>query len=714
MMSRLLFLFFALALGLPPAAWAQAPPEVPPAAPPAEVIPVAPAPPAVVPPVVVPPAVVPVPPAVSPPLVEPPVEVSPTAPVPPAPVDPPAALPPVVPPAAPAVPPVVSPAVAPPAVVPPAALPPGEPPAAPAVPPVVPPAAVPPAVVPPAAPAAAPPVVEPAAPEPVRVAAKIAVSLSARSLAPGQQAVLSYQISGAMDGVESYPQSIEVPGLTVAYNGQTQRFVAYNGERRREISVRYTVLAGEPGEYAIPAQGFWVDGQAVQGPAAALVVRAAAEGAGAADELTPTVQLSLGKTEFWKGEVVPLQVAVLVHPAVQPLSPFFPQVKTPNFAVNRFDRTAGLEAREVNGEIWRAWQMESVMTALQPGAQEFGPAELKAELLMPLPGQPSDPFGRQQGNRRTLTLSSNKLKVNVKELPTEGKPSDFAGAVGDFEISVEASPVALKAGDPIAVEIAVSGTGNFDAVTAPRLESTEGWRLYEPRVSQENRAWGVEPGRKTFTQILIPEKPLSEIPPFVLHCFNPATGQYVSRRSAPIALTLTGEFKAEGSAAGLESKDFAAPADASAPQEELGDILDQPLRGGAWMATAAAPLSVDPLLRHGAPALLLAALLGAGGWRRWRAAAQARRPAEGAPRRPEQVMADLQRGAPSQRDFYRLVSEFLGSAQCYYQRPPLPSEALDGVLQARDRWVYGADDPAAHQPVAEAERRRTLEILRQF
>ncbi len=561
---------------------------------------------------------------------------------------------------------------------------------------------------PPAAPAAGPD--QPS--QALREAPQITVSLSARTLAPGQQAVLSYQISGSVDGVQEYPRGIEVAGLTLAFSGQTQRFVAINGERRREISVRYSVLAAEPGEFVIPAQAFRVDGLEVQGPATAVTVRAAA-GAEVAEELAPTVQLSLGKTEFWKGEVVPLQVAVLVHPAVQPLSPFFPQVKTPNFAVNRFDRTSGLEAREVNGEIWRAWQMESAMTALQAGAQDFGPAELKAELLMPLPGQSNDPFGRQQGNRRTLTLGSNKVKVNVKELPTEGKPTGFAGAVGNFEISVEASPVALKAGDPIAVEIAVSGTGNFDAVTAPRLESTEGWRLYEPRVSQENRSWGVEPGRKTFTQILIPEKPLSQIPPFVLHCFDPATGQYVSRRSAPIAVTLTGEFKPEASAA-LESKDFAAPLDASAPREELGDILDQALSGGAWMATAAAPLPVDPLLRYGAPTLLLALLLGAGGLRRWRAAAAARRPAAGAPRRPEAVLADLRRGGANHRDFYRLVGEFLASAQFHRGRAPTASAALDGVLQERDRWVYGWDDPAGLAPVPEAARRRTLDILRQF
>ncbi len=130
------------------------------------------------------------------------------------------------------------------------------------------------------------------------------------------------------------------------------------------------------------------------------------------------------------------------------------------------------------------------------------------------------------------------------------------------------------------------------------MENTEGWRLYEPRVSQENRAWGTEPGRKSFSQILIPERNHTQIPSFTLHYFNPDTATYITRKSVPVALTVKGEFKAAGNPA-TEAKDFAAPSDASAPTEELGDILDQPLTAGPWLATAAAPIPVSRVLLHG-------------------------------------------------------------------------------------------------------------------
>lgn len=538
---------------------------------------------------------------------------------------------------------------------------------------------------------------------------RIAPVLSSRTVGVGQQVVLSYQITGAERGVEGYPEIIEVPGLTITFSGQTQRFTEINGARQMEVSFRFTVRGDLPGEYQIPAQFFKLDGREESAAPITITVR---EGEPVDEDFLPNVQLTVGKTEFWKGEVVPVNVAILVHPAVQPLSQFFPQVKTPNFAVNRFDRSAGLEAREVNGEVWRAWQMESVMTALQSGAQVFGPAEIKAELLMPTAGGAlNDPFlGRQQGSRRTLTLTSNNVSLNVKELPAEGRPADFSGAVGDFEIELQASPVSLNAGDPIAVEIGINGTGNFDAVTVPVMENTEGWRLYEPRISQENRGWGTEPGRKSFTQILIPEKNHTQIPPFVLHYFNPRTGAYVTRKSEPVLLTVIGEFKPASNAA-TDSKDFAAPVDASAPVEELGDILDQPLSGTPWMATAVAPIPVNRLLLHGVPALLMVLLIGQGLARRFRAAALARQPKPGSPREPFTVLADLRRTGRDRRTFYGLVNEYLVSVRHHQGRELAVDDGSKAITESRDRWLYGPDDAAAREAVPEAEHHRTLEIL---
>lgn len=536
---------------------------------------------------------------------------------------------------------------------------------------------------------------------------RVSPQLSARTIEPGQQAVLSYQISGAQEGLQDFPQIIEVPGLSITYSGQSRRVLPFNGTPQIEITLRYTVQGAAAGNYQIPAQTIKADNKEVQTAAVPVVVTEPAE---VDNELVPTVQLSLGRTEFWKGEVVPVRVAILMHPGVQQLSQFFPQIKTQGFAVNRFDRSGGMEAKQIGGVVWRAYQLESVLTAIQAGAQEFGPAEVKAELLIPFAGSVDDPFGRQQGNRRNLTLTSNTLKVNVKELPLEGRPADFGGAVGDFNLELEASPLTLNAGDPIALEIAVGGIGNFDAITAPKMESTEGWRLYAPRVSQENRAWGTEQGRKSFTQILIPEKAQTEIPAFVMHFFNPETGTYVTRRSQPIALTVTGEFKPAAAGAG-DAKDFAGAMEVPPPSEELGDILDQPLTDGKWLATAVAPVPVNRFFLHAVPAVFLLLLVGNGARRRWLAAAAARRPVEGTPREPHAVLTDLRRSGISRRAFHSLVNEYLGSVDFHQSRVLPDSEGSVRLIADRDRYLYGPEDDAARAVIPTDEQRGNLETL---
>ncbi|MDB6069454.1 MAG: hypothetical protein JWL81_625 [Verrucomicrobiales bacterium] len=536
---------------------------------------------------------------------------------------------------------------------------------------------------------------------------RVSPLLSARSIEPGQQAVLSYQITGAQEALQDFPQTIEVPGLSITYSGQSRRVLPFNGTPQIEITLRYTVQGATAGTYQIPAQTIKADNKEVQTAAVPVVITEPVE---VDNEFVPSVQLSVGRTEFWKGEVVPVKVSILMHPGVQQLSQFFPQIKTQGFAVNRFDRSGGMEARQINGVVWRAFQLESVLTALQAGAQEFGPAEVKAELLIPFAGSVDDPFGRQQGNRRNLTLTSNTLKVNVKELPLEGRPADFGGAVGDFNLELEASPLTLNAGDPIALEIAVGGIGNFDAIAAPKMESTDGWRLYAPRVSQENRAWGTEQGRKSFTQILIPEKMQTEIPPFVMHFFNPETGAYVTRRSQPIALTVTGEFKPAAAGPG-DARDFAGVQETPPPSEELGDILDQPLTDGKWLATAVAPVPVNRIFLHAAPAFLLLLVIGQGIRRRLIAAAAARRPVEGTPREPHAILTDLRRPGTSRHAFHALVNEYLGSVEFHQSRTLTDSPETARLIADRDRYLYGPADDASRAAIPVDEQRANLETL---
>jgi hypothetical protein len=575
---------------------------------------------------------------------------------------------------------------------------------------------------PPTAPTpAAPPAVNPApVPVPVPEAAKenniLEVLLSPSTLGVGEQAMMTVRVP---DGrrLERYPQTIDVSGLNIQFTGRNDMPYRIGGKPVNKMDLQYFIEALEPGAYAIPKQTFSIDGKIYTSKEVRLVV---SEGPPIEEAMKPQAQLAVGKTEMWEGEEVSVGVSVLLHRAIQITSNPFPVIKTDGVAISRFDRSARIDQAEINGQIWNAWQLPSSMVALKAGNLTLGPADVKLEVLVPTASTRADANGYYSTARRSLKVKSNSINIRVKPLPKEGKPDDFAGAVGNFQLTATSDtpsngPLAVKLGDPLAFELMVSGIGNFDAVSAPGLEKPDGLRAYKPKVSVENRSLGTEPGQKGFTQILFTDKPGPVSVVFTLPYFDPAAGKYAVAKSQPLEFIVTGDpvlVAAASNAAAAETRDFSGIGEAMVPGEDLQDILPNAVDGSRWYSLTAAAIAVNPLFLHGAPALLLALILGTGTVRRLRAWHLANRPPPYAPRECADIARDLRRGDLSLLQFYGFVSEYV-SAWLYWKKQPLPrpDEPLSQVLAARDRWLYAANAGAAAAPVPAEEQRHATAIV---
>jgi hypothetical protein len=527
--------------------------------------------------------------------------------------------------------------------------------------------------------------------------------------------VLSYRLDSAR-GLEEYPRSIEVDGLGIRFAGVSSQQLFSNGSLVRYIELRYLIEAETEGQYTIPPQSFTVDGQTLTSEPATLTVK---EGAAPIDgSMMPQVQLSASRTEIWKGELVPITVTVLMHPAVQIASQIFPTITSEGFAVARFDRVPSLDLQDVGNETWRVYRAQSVMTAMKPGKLTLGPAEVKADVLMPMAGGLRDPFGGMPSSRRSLKLKSNGIDITVRDLPPD-KPQGFAGAVGQFTIMARADnpgapPWQVNLGDPVAFEIAITGSGNFDSVGNPTLEDPAGFRTYPAKVSMENREWGSEPGEKRFTQLVFPEKSGSLKAVYSLSFFNPSSGQYETVRTEPLELIVTGQpatsAESGAAAAATESARDFSPLGTAAPSEDLQDILPQLLPQSTLRPLYSSVLPAPSGWWHAAPAAAAALLFAAGGIRRNKAARLASQPPPGTPRPCRSILADLRNANLTGSDFYALVSEYL-TAWSHHHQSPLPNHPdLSQVLARRDFWRY-ASPGSAELPLPPDERSRTLQIL---
>ncbi|MDA0748784.1 MAG: BatD family protein, partial [bacterium] len=147
-----------------------------------------------------------------------------------------------------------------------------------------------------------------------------------------------------------------------------------------------------------------------------------------------------------------------------------------------------------------------------------------------------DPFGQS----RQVTVRSEDIGLDVLPLPP-GAPSEFSGAVGQFQISASATPVQVRQGDPVSLKIAVSGTGNLGAVSQPVPASEDGFKLYDPKASVETETRnGRVGGRKLFEYVVIPQVAGKiEIPAFRLAYFDPNLKRYRTVETEAVSLVVT-------------------------------------------------------------------------------------------------------------------------------------------------------------------------------
>ena len=156
-----------------------------------------------------------------------------------------------------------------------------------------------------------------------------------------------------------------------------------------------------------------------------------------------------------------------------------------------------------------------------------------AKLSLPL----STGRGRPQSSNVLIT---NPVEVAVRPLPEEGKSTNFAGTVGQYQIHVQTDRQTIEAGDGFTLRVQVSGTGNIKTVPAPTVPTLPNMAIYDPQITD---AIGVVDskvrGSRTYEYVIIPSKAGDwTIPAIDYPYFDPQTESYQVARTASITINV--------------------------------------------------------------------------------------------------------------------------------------------------------------------------------
>ncbi len=356
---------------------------------------------------------------------------------------------------------------------------------------------------------------------------------------------LTYQV--IVRGANNPPTpEVEFPdSVRARYQGRSnQAFTStrvINGRSRtvtdRRYSYQYTLTAIDSGELTIPAPSVEIDGQRYVGPPTTF------ESLFPTEVETDEMTISIERNELYLNETVIVECSWWI--GEQTSGPSFSSSSLP-----RSFRITGLEPTsrgrdqisfELNGQ-----QMLGVIST--DSSDPFGrtkllfrfsitPTEVGTFDLGPIRAV----FTRQSNSRQGYKayIESNIERITVRNVPTEGRPKGYAGAMGAYQLKTQASNTVVNVGDPIVLTLKISAPEPMVGVDeAPDLSndprftdrfkiSSDGWRELRPR----------QRGQRVYeTTIRALNEHIDQIPPIELPSFNPTTESYRIYKSNPIDL----------------------------------------------------------------------------------------------------------------------------------------------------------------------------------
>jgi hypothetical protein len=281
------------------------------------------------------------------------------------------------------------------------------------------------------------------------------------------------------------------------------------------------------------------------------------------------IQVEVDKTDVYEGEQVTVSWYVYTRGQMESLDRLkFPDLR--GFWKEIIEEVPSIQFTEevVNGVPYRKALLAShALFPIKAGTAVIDEYKIKSRVRLPVEG-----FGGMSlGRAYEYTKSSERVKINVKPLPMEGRPKDFSGAVGQFDINSSVENQTVLANQPFSLKLRFEGNGNAKLIELPAIEWPPGLEVYDTK----SDAKFFKNGRsyKEFEILLIPRQVGElKIPAISVGMFDPQAKKYLSRATKEIVLKVEANPNGAAAAPGKvePGSPAAAPSSAAAP---AGSVL---------------------------------------------------------------------------------------------------------------------------------------------
>ena len=171
--------------------------------------------------------------------------------------------------------------------------------------------------------------------------------------------------------------------------------------------------------------------------------------------------------------------------------------------------------RRQNGEVVDVLRFHSEARCHTSVSQQFNPV-LSCDVLE---RRSRGFFSFSSSSTKRIRLSP--FTLTVHKLPSQNRPANFSGAVGEFKLNGTLSKSSVRPGDIITLSLELKGSGWLNDAPMPSPEKTDNFKCYPPKeILREKNKIRTE-------QIFIPNSTNAvAIAPAAFNYFNPKTEKY--------------------------------------------------------------------------------------------------------------------------------------------------------------------------------------------
>lgn len=289
------------------------------------------------------------------------------------------------------------------------------------------------------------------------------------------------------------------------------------------------------------------------------------------------IQIDTDKTEAYVGEQVTVSFYLYTRGLIRDLDTLkYPSLK--GFWKEDIEIATHLnfQSEVVNGIPYKKALLASyALFPIKEGTATIDSYRVRCSVIAP-----DSMGGLGFGKAYSYTKASQPVKITVKPVPAEGRPEDFSGAVGEFQLSARVEDRVVTENQPLTLKVRFEGRGNAKLIDMPPITYPEGLELYEQQ--DEARFFRTGTSFKEFKILLIPRREGEfTIPSISVSVFDPNQKTFVRKTTEPITFTAK-----KGLGGGVASQSLPEEAARKKPREPEKPRLITELQASRAMSSA--------------------------------------------------------------------------------------------------------------------------------